>query len=215
MSSRVRQTPVYLHTFQTKNHCAGSCTDQSWNTDSCSHYCENSSLSDYGDIRQCDGTNDYWICGQDVSDCSRNFTVPKGYVDDEREGSHSVYLNIPTAVAASFAPSSAAVTVSITVTTSVPTTVTAAPASSAFDAASSKSCSETTIGLGAGLGVGIPLLIAVMISQVLLWRAHRKIRHLQHIGPSQQQHQPLKELDASRQLAEIDGQNIHEAPDQK
>ena len=192
----------------TDSRYVGSCTDTTWATNNCSQYCKNTVFSTYGDLRQCDGQNDFWTCGQDVSSCSNSFTVPKGYIDDRREGSHSVYSNIPTAVAASFAPSAAATTVSITVTAS-----TASLTSTISNTGTTQSCSETTVGLRAGLGVGIPLLLAVVVSQVLLWRANKKVQHLRRTD--QHQHQPLRELGADRYHAEIDGRNIHEAPYQK
>jgi len=121
-------------------------------------------------MRQCNGQDEYWVCGQDPSDCTTNFTLPWGYIDDRRAVSVSAIEAIPSVYSAE--------TRSVTVTATVTTSVYTVSGSSTSSSASSGSDKSTTVGLGVGLGVGLALLAMLIPSLFLLYRAHKKIKAL-------------------------------------
>src|SRR5271163_3292904 len=94
-----------------------SCTDSSWNDPSCPQYCvfnNHSETGGVGDIRQCSNENFSWICGMDSTDCSNNFTLPYGYVDDKGNSSLNNILADGSVSDATTATSTVMVTVTAT-----------------------------------------------------------------------------------------------------
>lgn len=167
-----------------------ACTDRTWQNPACPQYCKaNATLSVWGDIRQCDNTNDQWVCGQDPSNCKNHFSVPSGFVDDRRVDAQSAFLNLPSACSTVSVASSRTQTASSTNGLATGTgdlqrttaTVIQSSTSGAVASATSGSSSSAamTAGLGAGLGVGIPLLIALLTSLFFLARAEKQIKQLQ------------------------------------
>ena len=126
----------------------------------------------YGDIRQCDGTDNAWVCGTNASDCTNSFRLPNGFADDNRNVKLEAIVSLPSVYTSTVTVSGSGSVVTGTAT------ATAAASASMLPFQNSESKSGTTIGLGAGLGVGVPLLAALCVSLFLLHSAHQKIKSL-------------------------------------
>ncbi|KAI0023100.1 hypothetical protein F4780DRAFT_128145 [Xylariomycetidae sp. FL0641] len=160
----------------------GSCTDQEFG-DGCVSLCMTGYGSyQWGNLRQCNGQIERWICGLDVSDCTMNntFELSRGYIKDARTGVNNNvlqagnYTNPAVELAASntasetLAPSSSA--------PSLPTgPVTYSPTSTAETCAAAGGVSPTTVGIATGLAVGIPLLLAAGSLAFLLHRTRKQL----------------------------------------
>lgn len=157
---------------------------------------------------QCDDSNANWVCGVDPSDCTNTFSLPVGYIDDNRDVSVTAIVALPSVyTAATATQSGAASTGGATVTMTV--TVTA----SLSNFATSKSSNTSTVGLGAGLGGGLPLLAALFASLFLLYRTHMKLKSCERspeMSRSQLQSQTYPLTWQPQQ--EADSGHVHEAP---
>jgi hypothetical protein len=138
-----------------------TCTDASWTDPNCPQYCKDDTTTFYGDMRQCDGSDSEWVSGLDPSDCTNAFSLPVGYIDENRDVSLTAVIALPSVYSAATATGSATVA---TERAMVTTTVTA----TASARGSAMNNNATAIGFGAGLGVGLPLLAALLVSLILL-----------------------------------------------
>jgi hypothetical protein len=69
-------------------------------------------------MRQCDGSDSEWVCGLDPSDCTNKFSLPVGYIEDNRDVSLTAIIALPSVYSAS------PTTVSATLTTERATVMT-------------------------------------------------------------------------------------------
>ncbi|KAI0147695.1 hypothetical protein GGR57DRAFT_505597 [Xylariaceae sp. FL1272] len=151
----------------------GACTEKGFGGDCVDQCAQDYSIADWGNLRQCNGGNTDWICGQDVSGCdddSNIFTLTPGFVKD---GRNATYNNV---IQAGNITNDG---VQQTSTTAGPTSTTAPPASTA-SAISKDECGDawasvSTVGIAAGLGVGLPLLTALVVTGIFLARARKQL----------------------------------------
>jgi hypothetical protein len=135
-------------------------------------------------MRECPGEDGVWMCGLDPTDCTNTFSLPFGYINDNRNTTLGAILALPSAYTSSTSETgSATVTKTVlatvtasTITNTVLATVTAS--TSAISSPNSEKDNATTIGLGTGIGIGLPLLVALCVSLWLLYRAHKRIKVL-------------------------------------
>lgn len=140
----------------------GSCTDQSWKSSNCAHYCTNEL---FAGVYPCGGNNMSCTPG----DCSNVFAIPSG------EAIWNNQLRIDLGVASSVAASASSV--QATAAPTVTATITAkASCTSTASAALSPTNNGVSSGVAAaiGVGVGIPLLIALAAALFMLRREKRK-----------------------------------------
>ena len=201
--------------------CPATCTDQTWGSDSCAQYCRNTpSLTTWGDVRQCDNSISSWVCGQDPSDCSNNFTIPPGYINDKRPATQSGFLALPSVYTAA-AQATETVTKTVTGTHADTGTATSSCNNTAV-ANGTLTCGKdnsTTVGLAAGLGAGIPLLVLLVASLMILFRERKHVKRLQQqLRHGANGAGPHYEKDGrtivknSGLLTEVQGRQIYEAP---
>ena len=132
--------------------------------------------------------------------------MPFEYIDDKRQATQS-----PAILALPAAYTSGGATVTVTAT---------APgsASGTSKATSAPPSDSTTVGLGAGLGVGLPLLIALLTVLFFLYRARRKIQHLERQGgspvyPDGGQSMSIHAPREIKEPGEAGSNHLYEAPD--
>lgn len=193
-----------------------SCTDDTFSDTNCPHLCTNETYETYdmgADLRQCDGSNDNWICGMNVSLCSSypTFTVDPGYAKDGRE-INNILL-----------PPGSASTVNLQHS--------ATPeASHTVDASQALTCPATGSGLGVsvGLGVGIPLVVGLIVTVYFLVKARKEVTALKAQPPVQNwgnagipgvfqshdvsrytPHQPARELSSLGPIYEVEGRTVN------
>lgn len=168
--------------FDTQNnHVARlSCTDSTWSNSACPNYCNTFAPSSIADLRQCNGQNAQWICGQNASLCpdttgSAKFAVSTGLIDDARSTSLTeIFLQAgPSTSPPGSAATGTAAGDTKTVTTTMYTTVTGTsyPNPSTTASGSSNTGTEAAV----GVGVGVPLLLA-LIGMIWLYLREKKLR---------------------------------------
>ncbi|ORY66113.1 uncharacterized protein BCR38DRAFT_429251 [Pseudomassariella vexata] len=133
----------------------GSCTDSTFRDPACPRYCFNNVQGDrLGNLRQCNNQSTIWTCRGDVNECTNNFTIPTGYINDHRDSSSSGVMYV------------------VGNSTSV-----GESSDRAVDTA------KSWTGLGVGLGVGLPLLLALTASLWFLWKARRELTDMRRYRP--------------------------------
>ena len=184
----------------------GSCTDASWLSGDCPQYCKDDTSTVFGDMRECPGQVGVWTCGLDPSNCTNSFSIPSGYLDDNRDTTLSAIVALPAPYTSSSLGTDPA-----TVTKTVLATVTAS--TSAMSSPSFKNDNATTIGLGTGLGVGLPLLLALCVSLWFLHRAQKRIKVL-GTGNNSPRIEIQNQGDSTKWPLshEIDGRYVYEVP---
>ncbi|KAI1073366.1 hypothetical protein F5B20DRAFT_517235 [Whalleya microplaca] len=179
----------------------GSCTDQSFEDTRCPRLCLDTNY-EWGNLRQCNGQNTNWVCGQNVSNCrgDNTFTIVPGLVKDARPADQNNVIQ-----AGNFTNAEASQTA--TPTTSG-TDQTATPST---DATPQDTCSSsptaTTVGLATGLGVGLTLLLGLISTTVMLFKTRRENARLQA-----QQSEMTKYDAPPSQFGSTVGSTPHSAP---
>jgi hypothetical protein len=148
-----------------------SCTDRAWrSTSNCPKFCTTTSTNGFGDLRQCTGQNDQWVCGQNTLSCDNSFGVPPGYISDERSFAANAILHaatcsgeLPNGTDVSGASESGTLFCGIDGSASGP--------------------SAMTVGIAVGVGVGVPLLLALATSLFFLRRALANARSATSMSP--------------------------------